>query len=539
MEKIVEIIEALKKTEDELDENISLVIEKKCRGKSIDEFREYLDILLSEQPEETGGQNAITGFYFQLLCTLYYMAELLEGKWDFLVLELHQDIVVGNGSTVKFIQVKSEVLPERISVKAVSDTELYRGWLQKLFSLGRLFPKGSGVNTQFELITNYIIKNSPQINVEHYLYNDKFNQTILDDDHILQKVTKYKTRAVPSDFDFEQSCNESIKEMLSRFSINPKAINPSALDEFIGVVANKFGQLINESAGVSIRDINYLIGELCFECNHTNEGSLLYIDKERAFGFLQLLKQRASINLEMFYNSTNNNVLIDEFISELNDSYLELPSPLKEQLQDEFENFRIQLKFCANEDVPVLEMVHRYLEGKAFSLNINKLNPLTINKKAKEIFKTLFVLKILIDDQLKFSNKFKGILINDSGNSYISLLGLSVDQTMEEGLEKLSTILEKAPDEEKIFLLMQNNHTIFQGEYDEEFRDEEVLKVDDIVKPPAQQVELGESIKEVDYMWTIIPGAKFIAVLKKIRRHESFYSVKESVQNTWDKLLNN
>ncbi|MGE6598028.1 dsDNA nuclease domain-containing protein [Bacillus proteolyticus] len=537
MEKREEIMEALKKSEDDLNKDISLVIETKCRDKSKEEIKEYLDILLKEPPKETGGQNAITGFYFQLLCTLYYMAELLEGKWEFLVIELHQDIVVGNQSTVKFIQVKSEVLRERNSVKEVSKTDLYKGWIQKLLSLGRLFPKGSGVNTQFELITNYVIKDSRTVNVEHYLYNNQFGQTVLDSDHILQKVTEYKTRGIDSDFDFEQSCNESIKELLSRFSINPQAINPDKFDDFIGLIGNKFGMLINESAGVSPYDINYLIGELCFECNHTNQGSLLYIDKERAFGYLEILKQRASKNLEDFYANNNNNALIEEIIADLNESYQKLESPLKEQLQDEFETFSVQLKQWANEEIPVIEMIHRYLEGKPFSLSINRLKPLKIKRKAEEIFKTLFVLKILFNDQLKFSKKFKGILIKETQNIYVSILGLDFDQTMEEGLEKLSDILEKATDEEKILLLMQNNHTIFQGEYDDEFTVEEILKVDDVLKQPINPIKPGESIKEVDYMWTIIPGMKFIAILKKARRHKNIDSIKENIRDTWGKLL--
>ncbi|MGR5876658.1 hypothetical protein ACT7C3_10035 [Bacillus pacificus] len=134
---------------------------------------------------------------------------------------------------------------------------------------------------------------------------------------------------------------------------------------------------------------------------------------------------------------------------------------------------------------------------------------------------------------MKFSKKFKGILIKETQNIYVSILGLDFDQTMEEGLEKLSDILEKATNEEKILLLMQNNHTIFQGEYDDEFTVEEILKVDDVLKQPINPIKPGESIKEVDYMWTIIPGMKFIAILKKARRYENIDIIKENIRDTW------
>lgn len=534
MNKIGQIIEAVKKQEDILNKDIQLVINNKCRGKSKEEITEYLDILLKEPPEETGGQNAITGFYFQLLCTLYYLAELLEGKWDFLIIELHQDIIVGNESTIKFVQVKSEVLPDRKSVKVVSETELYRGWIQKLFSLSRLFPKGNEVTTQFELITNYIIKDSPRIEVEHYLYNNRFDQNISDEDHILQKVNKYKTYGLDEGFDIEKACNESIKDLLSRFSINPKAINPDEFEDFMGLIGNKFGRLINESAGVSPRDLNYLLGELCYECNHSNQGSLLYIDKERAYGFLELLKNRASKNLEGFYTANNNNSLIDEIITNLNETYFQLPSPIREQLEDEFENFRVQLKQWASEDISIIEMVHRYLEGKSFSLSINKLKPMRLKQRAEEIFKTLFILNIVFNKDIKFSKNFKGILIKEVNNAYVSILGLDMDQTLDEGIQKLSRILEKSSDEEKIYILMRNNHTIFQGEHDEDFTNEETLKIEDVIKMGSVQEE--KSLKDVDYFWTIIPGMKFISILRKVRKFKDIDALKENIQTSWEIL---
>lgn len=534
MEKIEKIIEAIKKHEDALNKDIALVIEKKCKGKSKEEIREYLDILLNEPPEETGGQNAITGFYFQLLCTLYYLAELLEGKWDFLIVELHQDIIVGNESTIKFVQVKSEVLPERKSVKVVTETNLYRGWIQKLISLARLFPKGNGLTTQFELITNYIIKDSPNIDVEHYLYNNRFEQNISDKDHVLQKVTKYKTRGLEEDFEIESACKESIKDLLSRFSINPKAINPGELEDFMGLIGNKFGRIINESAGVSPRDLNYLLGELCHECNHSNQGSLLYIDKERAYGFLELLKKRASANLEGFYTANNNNSLIDEIITNLNEDYLQLHSPIREQLVDEIENFRVQLKQWASEDVSIIEMVHRYLEGKTFSLSTNKLKPMKLKQRAEEIFKTLFILNILFNKDIKFSKNFKGILIKEVSNAYVSVLGLDMDQTVEEGIQKLSRILEKSSDEEKLYILMRNNHTIFQGDHDEDFTSEKTLKIEDVLKMGSVQQE--KSLKEVDYIWNIIPGIKFISILRKVRKFENINALKDNIQTSWEIL---
>ncbi|WP_430786365.1 hypothetical protein VBD025_13610 [Virgibacillus flavescens] len=538
MDKIGKILDAIQKKENELNQDTSIIIQENIKDKSKEDVRKYLENILGDSPVETGGKNALTGFYFQLLCTLYYLAEVLEGKWDFLILELHQDIVVGNDSIIRFIQVKSEVLSDRKPVKSVSKTDLYKGWIQKLISMARLFPKGEGVKTEFELMTNYIMKDSTNIRVEHYMYNSNFDQYIEDNDDIVKKVSEYKNRGLDENFDYENSCNESIKELLSRFCIQPKAIDPDKLDDFIGTISHKLGKLINESAGVSFADINYLLGELCFECNHTNQGSLMHIDKERAFKYLQILKQRASDNLEGFYTDRNNNELIDEIVTNLNGEYLELQQPIREQINDELENFRYQLKKWASEDIPIHEMVHRYLEGKSFSLKLNTMQPLKLRKKAEEIFKTLFILEILFDEEIKFSKSFNGILIKEVSNAYISIVGLDIDQNLEEGIGKLNDIIEKASNEEKILILMQNNHTIFQGEYDEDdFTNEEIFDVEEMIKFASEYFPQGKSVKDVDYKWTIIPGIKFIAFLKKVRRYEDIFQFKSDIQAKWEILL--
>jgi hypothetical protein len=532
MEKIDSILHAIKKNEDELDPVIQEIIQDKIKNNSKVDFHAFLNRILDEQPKEEGGKNALTGFYFQLLCTLYYLAEVLEGKWDFLVFELHQDIIVGNNSTIRFIQVKSEVTTEKKLSKEVTQTKLYTGgWVQKLISMARLFPKGEGVRTEFELMTNFIINDSSTVKVEHYLYNNNFEHHIDDDDHLLEKVSEFKTRGLNEDFNYEDSCNESIKDLLSRFRINPKAIDTNNLEDFIGTVSNKLGRLIHESVGISLDDINYLLGELCFECNHSNQGSLMHIDKERAFKFLQILKHRVSSNLEEFYTTTNNNKLIDEIFTKINADYTELKVPIRNQIYDELENFRTFLKEWINDEFSIIEMVHRYLEGKSFSLKLNTMPSLSLKEKVEEIFKTLLILKVLLDEEINFSDKFKGILIKEAKSSYISLVGLDTDQSLQEGLDKLKTILEKATNEEKILILMQNNHTIFQGEYDDEdISEKQIFDVNEVIKSTNEYFPQDKSVKDVDYQWTIIPGKKFISFLRKVRRYEDIYTFKDDVQ---------
>ena len=71
---------------------------------------------------------------------------------------------------------KSEVTTKKKLSKEVTKTESYTGgWVQKLLSMARLFPKGQSVEPEFEFMTNFIIKDSRTVKVEHYLYNKDFD----------------------------------------------------------------------------------------------------------------------------------------------------------------------------------------------------------------------------------------------------------------------------------------------------------------------------------------------------------------------------
>ncbi|MGR5879238.1 dsDNA nuclease domain-containing protein [Bacillus pacificus] len=84
------------------------LIKEKIIGKSSEEITDYL---LSVPLKESGGLTAISGFYYQFLVTIEYFIELLEKKWDFLAIELHDDIIVGKDKEIRFIQVKSSYKP--------------------------------------------------------------------------------------------------------------------------------------------------------------------------------------------------------------------------------------------------------------------------------------------------------------------------------------------------------------------------------------------------------------------------------------------
>ena len=57
-------------------------------------FNRTVEAIITTPTSEKGGLIAITGFYYQMLVVIEYIIEMIDGKWDYVGIELHDDIVV-------------------------------------------------------------------------------------------------------------------------------------------------------------------------------------------------------------------------------------------------------------------------------------------------------------------------------------------------------------------------------------------------------------------------------------------------------------
>lgn len=90
------------------------IIDQKIKDKTSEDIASYL---VNLKPTETGGITAISGFYYQFLITLKYIIEMLEGEWDFVIMEHHDDIVVGKDKKIRYVQVKTS---EKVNVRVTT-----------------------------------------------------------------------------------------------------------------------------------------------------------------------------------------------------------------------------------------------------------------------------------------------------------------------------------------------------------------------------------------------------------------------------------
>ncbi|WP_024571978.1 dsDNA nuclease domain-containing protein [Bacillus subtilis] len=532
-----DILDILQKDES-LINSVKMQSLKKLKEFTQEEITTMFDTLYREEPEETGGQNGMTGYYFQLLTSLYYLVEVLEGKWDFIALELHQDIIVGNQDTIRFIQVKSKVLEERVYLEKVTNTNLYRGWLQKLLPMARFFPKDSGKETQFELITNFLICNSNKVNMEHYLFNNSnFNLTIDDNDDLVKKVKENPSNVDGKQFNYLNECGECEAELLSRFSVTP--ITTSAdIKDLVHIVSSKFGGLVTESARLTFEDINYLIGELFYLCTHNNEKGALFIDRAKAEEYLSILKRRVSDKLQPFLNEMSSDKIIDSVITSLHKelSHMKLNESLLDQLIGELEGLRNELKTWARKERYALELLNRYIEAKEYSLLVVDLDEMSRNARYLELFKTLYILKLTFNKEIIFSTKFQSLLIKEIDDYFISTLGLGIGDTKEDGIEKLISAILKTPRNQQLQMIVKNHFTIFQGEYDDEFVEGDFLRIDEFFEPQIPELEKKEGLLEVDYEWVVLPGLKILSGIKKAKGLKNLEDYQIRLKELWGNI---
>jgi len=87
------------------------LIQEELYNKSEEEISLFLNntikILIDTPVSERGGLVAITGFYYQMLAVIDYFIQMKQGKWDYIAVELHDDIVAVKDKQIRFIQVKT------------------------------------------------------------------------------------------------------------------------------------------------------------------------------------------------------------------------------------------------------------------------------------------------------------------------------------------------------------------------------------------------------------------------------------------------
>jgi hypothetical protein len=493
------------------------------KGKSVEEIQttlgervsteEIAELLLTEPTADNGGIIALSGFYFQFLISIEYLLELIEGKWDYILIDHHQDIVVFNEERVRFIQVKTK----NQDYCLVSETNLYSEWIQKLFKLDEIFNGTESLTTEFELVTNFLIQNSPTIPVEVYRYNNNYNLNI-ERNNFFSKIEQY------SKGDYENIKGDYLEELLSRF----KTTRMDSNDVF-DKIAGKIGNLFNSRIKANKEDIDYLIGYICSKCYYPEHPSYQLVTREKALVIREELKNRITSGAREYVEQNDSISKVDLYMAELRETYN--GSSHYDILKDVIQEYELELKEHIDQGGSIFSNISRFIERTYSSSRINTARPNAIDSFIKELLDITFFMKLACDGKVTINKEHNIFLLKVIGNENINFFNLLDIDDFKSGKAKFLEIFKMCNFQEKKQLFKNNFlKVIFSGDFGERnFPKEHIFELQISDVPSSQELinkelleneeEIGVSIAKVTYKASIINGNK--SVVKELFRQRA------------------
>jgi hypothetical protein len=489
------------------------------KGKTIEEIQEKLknciasekvaELLLTETTSDDGGVVALSGFYFQFLVSIEYLVELIEGKWDYLLIDHHQDIIVFNHEKIRIIQAKTK----DVNYCEVSKTKLYTEWIQKLFVLDELFINYPQ-KTEFELVTNFIIQNAPKVPVEIYHNNNEFDMKI-------QKNAFYnKIEKFSEDKNYIKLKGDYLEELLSKFKITRKDS-----EDYLYKISFDLGGIFNSRFSGTKEDIDYLIGYICSLCYYPSNPSIQLINRERALKIKELLRSRINNDVRTYIEENDSISKVDTYISKLHETFAQ--SALYPNLMSHIKDFELELKSHFTNGGNIYSILSRFIERTYSSSNINLSSDNSIDNLVKELLDLTFFFKLTCDGKISIDNEHDKLLLKVIGNQKFNFFNLVDTDDFESGKLKFTDIFKICNFSEKTQMFQDNLlNVIFSGKFDEEeFPNGHILELSFSDTPSSKDMEsiglgnedIGDSIAKVTYKAMVINGSdsKVIDLFRK------------------------
>lgn len=379
---------------------------------------EIKNFLIESDLGETGGITALSGFYFQFLVTVEYIIELIEGKWDFLIMEHRDDVVVGNESLIRFIQVKSSQYSSCVaSKKPASDlytrkskeNKIYaNSWIDKLFINSNKFYKENNIRTEFQLYTSYQILKAPQgMNVDLYSDNSNFNIEIsLENDQLYKRmnVEIYDSKDIL--YNFEEKCGENLESLMQRLHVHSgnKLMENDKFERYLchklgGVILGEYG----ESLTVSKNDLKYFIGELFEKCTYGNGIDALVITRESINEPLERLKTSVLSSAEKAIESHSVIKIIQEETNEWIIKCEEMS--VNQEIMDNLNQYSQYLQdWILNDGISFKTVIERLYGEKSYANTYINLSTKEKHTIISELLILVLVYKLVKNDELLFNH---------------------------------------------------------------------------------------------------------------------------------------
>lgn len=517
--------------EDQDAERFDLIAKTKAKEEGL-----LKELLLALNPEEIGGRIAIAGFYYQFLVAIEYMIELLEGKWDFVCLELHDDIVVGKGQHIKFIQVKSSQDTDKKvsetgiysrSLKEVNGTKLRKAdsWVDKLLLKSRYFPKSEGFFTEFELITSYVIIKTNEIDISGYRKKDH----VPDEDTLLRKLSEAIYDPVTQEeLKYLDLCGEQLSDLLSRFSIHKKD-DLLRVNHYVNDILYQLGNKIGPGIQIDLNDFYWLMGLLMSKCQEIGNNLILFIEAQEAEEIRQLLHDRALQTVGETVRAHNSISIIhnvfDHMLLEIQDI------DLYQDIESELYEYKNHLISWVETGGTIRNLMNRYLDGKDISPKYFQISEIDKTNKLVELFNTTLLLILIHEQLITMSEKHSSLLVKNLHEEFISFLGLNRGDNIDKAVSKIQELFQDHTKSLDV-ILYPPSMVVLLGRFAGNNGNGRIVTVSEN-RPDFQGFPQGDSLKDMKVYIKMLPGGQLSDQYQNLFQFESMHELRQHLKEFW------
>ncbi len=520
-------------------------------------FNRTVEAIITTPTSEKGGLIAITGFYYQMLVVIEYIIEMIDGKWDYVGIELHDDIVVIKDNKIKFIQVKtSDTLSSHIneypanqilkrsSKKLNKDgveerLSISNNWIDKLISKAKYFKKSDGFDTEFELVTNFFIFNNDKIDIQKYINSE--TKSISSDDSIYSKIINESFVYDSSNknylkVDYLDQYGEDLESLLSRFRIKAEGENLCKIDEYIHRICHKIGKVIGEMY-VSEDDIHWIIGDLCKRCNVGARHKELIITIEESQLILQEIRTRAANRAGAKSRNYDVEQLIEGVHESIHNKYKK--SNNYEHISEKISLYKEYLIDWINENGGIDRVINRYKSGKKINSRYIERDKRTKENILEELIMIPIILELIYESKIEYIKSASLLtkevkLGNGCEKIRLALIGLS-EGPVSDKEEDIKNIISSIEEEEISSLYTTDEfNIILQGYTDRRFNCRRVLNIENQTEEDKKLDTLG-SINKVFSTAFLIPGEEIKSELNEKFFREGWDS--KCLKNLWKEIM--
>lgn len=513
--------------EKEKSNNIRLLTDKyQCE--------EIDNVLIETETSDNGGITAMSGFYYQLLITTKYIMEMLNGKWDRVVVDHHQDIIVYNHEKIRFIQVKTKKTENNNC--AVSDTSAYKEWIPKLLNNQKMF-NNSSLQLEFELISNCTFLKAPKVckDFETFYKNTSFKNGNIDGD-LYDRIDEKK-----EDFNLNSS---EIEKGLKAFKVTK--IDGEEIQNFLYI---EIGKYFTDYFRANDEITNMIISFLFKKCYNPEKVSLQIINNDDLKELMMSIEKKIQKNAEQEIIDKSSDEMIGDFIDRLKGLFCK--APIYEELLVVIGEFEQELGgfFKSNESDSISTILNRYLKKEKYGTDFRISN---IKKKSKEIkilFKVMLLVKFYFGGNLEIDTSSNRLLMLNSKESRFNLFGIEEDLFLDinQVIEDFKSIFQSLDLDEKLEIIRNPYFKIIlSGSYDNEYElKNNYIEVDSNVKAKSsslstlEELESKNSDESIAYVknklyYIDAEDSKFNKILRKMKSYKELQDIKDNIDREFN-----